>query len=101
MRLAITPIFLLGFLVTLSAAALVPSIISYDLNTPDSVITEAKKAIVKAGGYINPDSDFGGIVIKWFTANVPDSVFETVNAAGARYHVSIEPDQEVSTSESH
>ncbi|KAK4165017.1 hypothetical protein QBC43DRAFT_316560 [Cladorrhinum sp. PSN259] len=70
-------------------------LISYPSDTPDSVVTQAKKAIVDAGGIITHEYTF----IKGFAAKVGAKVLDSVSAWGEDYKVSIEEDQEVHTME--
>ncbi|XTI95063.1 hypothetical protein V2W45_1443857 [Cenococcum geophilum] len=88
MRLAI-----FSLLVALLAAyvmAVAPQksvIVSYPDNTPDSVLSKAKEAIVKAGGVITHEYTFA--------CNAPAAILETVQAWGSQYNAVIEEDSTV------
>ncbi len=85
-------------------------IVSYDQNTPDSVLNQAKEAIKAAGGmitheyvlfkYVHPMSPFVvsclTIFHRGFAAKAPARVLETVQIWGNDYHAIIEEDQIVS-----
>ncbi|OCK91254.1 uncharacterized protein K441DRAFT_616419 [Cenococcum geophilum 1.58] len=92
MRLAI-----FSLLVALLAAyvmAVAPQksvIVSYPDNTPDSVLSKAKEAIVKAGGVITHEYK----IIKAFACNAPAAILETVQAWGSQYNAVIEEDSTV------
>ncbi|KAK4101381.1 hypothetical protein N658DRAFT_425529 [Parathielavia hyrcaniae] len=68
-------------------------LVTYRPETPDSVITRAKKAVVEAGGIITHEYT----LIKGFAATVGETVLETVSAWGedSGYLIAVEEDQEV------
>ncbi|KAK4228403.1 hypothetical protein QBC38DRAFT_475189 [Podospora fimiseda] len=70
-------------------------LISYPADTPDSIVTQAKKAIVEAGGIITHEYT----LIKGFAAKVGEKVLDSVSAWGEDYKVTIEEDEEVHTME--
>lgn len=67
-------------------------IVSYDHDTPDSVVNEAKDRIVAAGGYITHEYQ----LIKGFAATAGEKTFETVQAMFSKYNAQVEEDQVVS-----
>ncbi|KAG7285328.1 hypothetical protein NEMBOFW57_009950 [Staphylotrichum longicolle] len=66
-------------------------IVTYPPETPDSIVNQAKKAIVDAGGIITHEYT----LIKGFAARVGEQVLGTVSAWGKDYQVLVEEDQEV------
>ncbi|KAL2135842.1 hypothetical protein VTI74DRAFT_6605 [Chaetomium olivicolor] len=66
-------------------------LITYPPETPNSVVDQAKKAVVDAGGIITHEYT----LIKGFAAKVGEKVLETVSAWGQEYQVLVEEDQEV------
>ena len=56
MRLNLLSVFLVGFIVAITSATLTPAMVTYDLNTPESVLTEAKDEIVKAVSVLSTSS---------------------------------------------
>ncbi|KAF2168056.1 hypothetical protein M409DRAFT_21502 [Zasmidium cellare ATCC 36951] len=67
-------------------------IISYPKNTPSSVLDEAKKVILDAGGFISHEYH----IIQAFAAKCPAKVIESVKALGEKHNVIIEEDQKMS-----
>ncbi|EON69662.1 hypothetical protein W97_08914 [Coniosporium apollinis CBS 100218] len=70
-------------------------IVSYPNETPDSVVEQAKKAIVEAGGIITHEYN----IIKGFAAKAPAKVLESIRTWGAEYNALVEVDQEMHTME--
>ncbi|KAK0634725.1 hypothetical protein B0T17DRAFT_483331 [Bombardia bombarda] len=68
-------------------------IITYPTDTPDSVLDQAKKAIVDGGGVITHEYQ----LIKGFAAKVGEKVLDTVTAWGQEYNALIEEDQVVTS----
>ncbi|KAK3372770.1 hypothetical protein B0T24DRAFT_528168 [Lasiosphaeria ovina] len=68
-------------------------IITYPGNTPDSVLDQAKKAIIDSGGLITHEYQ----LIKGFAAKVGDKVLESVSAWGKEYNAVVEEDEIVSS----
>ncbi|KAK0708968.1 hypothetical protein B0T26DRAFT_720017 [Lasiosphaeria miniovina] len=68
-------------------------IITYPGNTPDSVLDQARKAIVDSGGLITHEYQ----LIKGFAAKVGDKVLESVSAWGKEYNAVVEEDEIVSS----
>ncbi|KAL2256521.1 hypothetical protein VTK26DRAFT_1538 [Humicola hyalothermophila] len=66
-------------------------LITYPPETPDSVLNQAKKAIVDAGGVITHEYK----LIKGFAAKVGEKVLDTVSAWGQDYKVLVEEEEEV------
>ncbi|KAK4122573.1 hypothetical protein N657DRAFT_620455 [Parathielavia appendiculata] len=68
-------------------------LITYRPETPDSIISQAKKAVVDAGGVITHEYT----LIKGFAATVGEKVLDTVSAWGndSGYLLAVEEDQEV------
>jgi hypothetical protein len=66
-------------------------LVTYPPETPDSVVTQAKQAIVDAGGIITHEYT----LIKGFAAKVGEKVLGSVSAWGKDYQVLVEEDQEV------
>ncbi|KAG9243155.1 hypothetical protein BJ878DRAFT_512133 [Calycina marina] len=67
-------------------------IVSYPDETPDSVVEQAKQAIIDAGGLITHEYK----LIKGFAAQSPAKVLESVQTMGQQYNAVIEEDQMVS-----
>lgn len=67
-------------------------VITYESNTPDWVLTEAKDAIVNAGGVITHEYN----LIKGFAATAGAKVLESVQTMGSKYQALIEEDKVVS-----
>ncbi|CCC07299.1 unnamed protein product [Sordaria macrospora k-hell] len=86
--------FVLGALALVSGAIAVDVqksvIITYKENTPDSVIRDAKKAIVDAGGVITHEYT----LMKGFSAKVGEKTLESVSAFSENY-ATIEEDKVV------
>ncbi|KAM5433326.1 hypothetical protein McanMca71_004144 [Microsporum canis] len=74
------------------AAQMKSIIVSYPEGTPDSVIQKAKETIVEAGGKITHEYN----LIKGFSAEAPEDLFENLKSMDASYPASIEEDQVVS-----
>ncbi|PMD26515.1 hypothetical protein NA56DRAFT_667788 [Hyaloscypha hepaticicola] len=92
MKLTILSIFTL---ITMVLAALQPQksvIVSYPNDTPDSIVDQAKDAIIAAGGVITHEYK----LIKGFAAKASAKVLDTVQIMGNDYHAVIEEDQMVS-----
>ncbi|OCL08749.1 hypothetical protein AOQ84DRAFT_354327 [Glonium stellatum] len=92
MRLAIFS--LLVVLLATYAMAVAPQksvIVSYPDNTPDSVLSKAKQAVVEAGGVITHEYK----IIKAFACNAPAAILETVQAWGSQYNAVVEEDSMV------
>ena len=107
-------ILLIAFLVALAYAATTeqkPIIVSYDKDTPDSVIDQAMAAIKEAvrsflfsllelsceltnlqGGIITHEYK----IIKAFAATAPTKMIDTIEALGSKYNAVVEEDQVVS-----
>ncbi|GAB1313367.1 Inhibitor I9 domain-containing protein [Madurella fahalii] len=87
--------FLLATLTLLSGATAVETqksvLISYPPETPDSILDEAKKTIVDAGGSITHEYK----IFKGFAATVGAKILETVSVMGQEYQVLVEEDQGV------
>ncbi|KAK4040471.1 hypothetical protein C8A01DRAFT_46190 [Parachaetomium inaequale] len=87
--------FLLAALTLLSGVIAVDIqksvLITYPPETPDSVVSQAKKAVVDAGGVITHEYT----LIKGFAAKVGEKVLGSVSAWGKEYQVLVEEDQEV------
>ncbi|KAL2265349.1 hypothetical protein VTJ83DRAFT_6449 [Remersonia thermophila] len=66
-------------------------LITYPPETPASVINQAKKAVIDAGGIITHEYT----LIRGFAAKVGEKVLQTVSAWGKEYQVLIEMDEEV------
>ncbi|KAL2174336.1 uncharacterized protein P884DRAFT_302682 [Thermothelomyces heterothallicus CBS 202.75] len=66
-------------------------LVTYPPETPDSVVEQAKKAVVEAGGVITHEYT----LIKGFAAKVGEKVIDSVSALGKQYQVLVEEDQEV------
>ncbi|KAL1840517.1 hypothetical protein VTJ49DRAFT_338 [Mycothermus thermophilus] len=66
-------------------------LITYPPETPDSVVNQAKKAVVEAGGIITHEYK----LIKGFAAKVGETVLQSVSALGKEYQVLVEEDEEV------
>ncbi|KAE9372188.1 hypothetical protein N431DRAFT_439296 [Stipitochalara longipes BDJ] len=82
-------------LITIVMAAAQPQkavIVSYPNDTPDSIVDQAKDAIVAAGGVITHEYK----LIKGFAAKASAKVLDTVQTMGNDYHAVIEEDQMVS-----
>ncbi|KAM3423420.1 hypothetical protein BST61_g853 [Cercospora zeina] len=93
MKLVISTILLA--LLAIFAAAVEPKhqvIISYPKGTPASVMEDAKKAIIEAGGFVTHEYH----LIMAIAATVPAKILDTIQAAGAGHNVLIEQDGEVS-----
>ncbi|CAK1361184.1 hypothetical protein CB0940_03422 [Cercospora beticola] len=94
MKLVISSL-LLALLAIFAAAAVEPKhqvIISYPKDTPASIMEDAKKAIIEAGGFITHEYH----LITAIAATVPAKILDTIQAAGAGHNVLIEEDGEVS-----
>ncbi|KAK4251622.1 hypothetical protein C7999DRAFT_27696 [Corynascus novoguineensis] len=89
--------FLIGALALVSgvmAADVQKSVlVTYPPETPDSVVSQAKQAVVDAGGVITHEYT----LIKGFAAKVGEKVLDSVSALGKEYQVLVEEDQEVTT----
>ncbi|KAL2143273.1 hypothetical protein VTI28DRAFT_10580 [Corynascus sepedonium] len=89
--------FLIGALTLVSgvmAADVQKSVlVTYPPETPDSVVSQAKQAVVDAGGVITHEYT----LIKGFAAKVGEKVLDSVSALGKEYQVLVEEDQEVTT----
>jgi len=83
-------IALLGFLVTAALGVAVQKqvVITYPENTPDSVLNQAKEAIIEAGGSILHEYR----LIKGFAAKASVKALETVHTLGENYSPWIEDD---------
>ena len=64
-------------------------IISYPDTTPDSVVEQAKKAIIEGGGIITHEYH----LIKGFAAKVGEKALDTIAAWGKEHNALIEEDQ--------
>ncbi|RFU32664.1 hypothetical protein B7463_g3657, partial [Scytalidium lignicola] len=69
-------------------------IVTYPDDTPDSVISDAKDAITKAGGVITHEYN----LFKGFAAQTPATALDTVQTLGSKYNPVIEEDQVVKAS---
>ncbi|CAK7210413.1 hypothetical protein SCUCBS95973_000775 [Sporothrix curviconia] len=67
-------------------------IVTYESNTPDWVLNEAKDAIRAAGGIITHEYN----LIKGFAATAGEKVLESVQTMGSKYQALIEDDEVVS-----
>ncbi|CAK7246068.1 MAG: hypothetical protein STHCBS139747_007690 [Sporothrix thermara] len=67
-------------------------IVTYESNTPDWVLNEAKDAIRAAGGVITHEYN----LIKGFAATAGEKVLESVQAMGSKYQALVEDDKVVS-----
>ncbi|KAI9711215.1 MAG: hypothetical protein M1820_002202 [Bogoriella megaspora] len=65
--------------------------VTYESDTPDSVIDKAKEAIEQAGGEITHTFK----LIKGFAANAPSDILNTVEAWGTKFTAKVEEDQTV------
>ncbi|KAF2397297.1 hypothetical protein EJ06DRAFT_169886 [Trichodelitschia bisporula] len=81
-------IVLLFALITGAAAQLQAYIVSFPKDTPDSVVKDAKQAILDAGGKITHEYT----IIKGFAAQAPASAMSTVSIQSSQYHPTIEVD---------
>lgn len=83
-------------------------LVTYPPETPDSIVDQAKKAVIDAGGMITHEYTLIKYVSASFTnatwhadqsrgfaAKVGEKILDTVSAMGQQYHVLIEEDQEV------
>ncbi|KAI6780322.1 uncharacterized protein J7T54_005424 [Emericellopsis cladophorae] len=70
------------------------SVIIYfdDNNTPDSIVDQAKKDIVSAGGKITHVYS----ILKGFAADAPEEALQSVQTWGNEHKMRVEEDQEVS-----
>ncbi|KAK3387263.1 hypothetical protein B0H63DRAFT_469663 [Podospora didyma] len=68
-------------------------IITYPQETPDSVLDQAKKAIVEGGGIITHEYN----LIKGFAAKCGDKVLDTVSGWGKQYNALVEEDEIVTS----
>ncbi|KAL8690038.1 MAG: hypothetical protein Q9218_004423 [Villophora microphyllina] len=79
-------------LVALGSASLAQAqrqvLVTYPDNTPPSIIQEAKKAIVAAGGEITKEYSF----IKSFAATVSDEVLSSIHALSEPHRPIVEDD---------
>ncbi|KAK4133270.1 hypothetical protein BT67DRAFT_450555 [Trichocladium antarcticum] len=66
-------------------------LVTYPPETPNSVVNQAKKAIVDAGGMITHEYT----LIKGFAAKVGEKVLDSVSAWGQDYNVLVEENEEV------
>jgi hypothetical protein len=66
-------------------------LITYPPETPDSVVTQAKQAIIDDGGIVTHEYT----LIKGFAAKVGEKILGSVSAWGQQYQVLVEEDQEV------
>ncbi|AEO71315.1 dd42b0c7-84f9-4d38-a1be-94a564dd3467 [Thermothielavioides terrestris] len=66
-------------------------LITYPPETPDSIVEQAKKAVIAADGIITHEYT----LIKGFAAKVGEKVLETISAWGEEYRVLVEEDEEV------
>ncbi|CAK7268298.1 hypothetical protein SEPCBS119000_002991 [Sporothrix epigloea] len=67
-------------------------IVTYDSNTPDWVLNEAKDAIRAAGGVITHEYN----LIKGFAATAGEQVLESIQTMGSKYQALVEVDKVVS-----
>ncbi|KAH0538367.1 hypothetical protein FGG08_005016 [Glutinoglossum americanum] len=68
-------------------------IVSFDSDTPDSIIQQAKDAITAAGGVITHEYS----LIKGFAARATADAVDLVMALGTQYNFVVEDDQIVHT----
>ncbi|KAI9785515.1 MAG: hypothetical protein M1839_009256 [Geoglossum umbratile] len=66
-------------------------VVVYEPNTPDSIVQQAKDAIVAAGGMITHEYSF----ISGFAARTTTEVVNSIMALGAQYNFAVEDDQVV------
>ncbi|KAI9845653.1 MAG: hypothetical protein M1837_004627 [Sclerophora amabilis] len=71
-------------------------LVSYSNDTPDSVLSQAKDAIIKAGGVITHEYS----LFKGFAATAPAKALEAIKVAGSQYNPVVEEDQVVSVQNS-
>ncbi|CAM1509264.1 Fc.00g030030.m01.CDS01 [Cosmosporella sp. VM-42] len=64
-----------------------------DDSTPDSVVNEAKNALIKAGGKITHVYS----IIKGFAVIAPEQALVSVQTWGTEHHIRVEEDEMVST----
>ncbi|KIH86310.1 hypothetical protein SPBR_08756 [Sporothrix brasiliensis 5110] len=67
-------------------------VVTYESNTPDWVISEAKEAIINAGGIITHEYN----LIKGFAATAGEKVLASVQTMGSKYQALVEEDKVVS-----
>ncbi|CAK7273046.1 hypothetical protein SEPCBS57363_005455 [Sporothrix epigloea] len=67
-------------------------IVTYESNTPDWVLNEAKDTIRAAGGIITHEYN----LIKGFAATAGEQVLESIQTMGSRYQALVEVDKVVS-----
>ncbi|KAI9803518.1 MAG: hypothetical protein M1825_001861 [Sarcosagium campestre] len=96
MRLAILTI-LLGVLsfTALATPPLKPFVVSYNDNTPQSVIDQAMDAVRAAKGRITHEYK----LIKGFAASAPRSVFEQIQTLGENWGATVEEDNLIRTND--
>ncbi|GFF42979.1 hypothetical protein IFM61606_04486 [Aspergillus udagawae] len=80
---------IIGFLPLALAKSI---LVTYPQDTPDSVIKDAQKSIVKGGGRITHEYQF----IKGFSAEAPDAAIQSLSTQSTKYKPVIEGDQVVS-----
>ncbi|PYH92018.1 hypothetical protein BO71DRAFT_296251, partial [Aspergillus ellipticus CBS 707.79] len=68
-------------------------LVTFPKGTPDSVVDNAKKSIVDAGGQITHEYT----LIKGFSANAPKAAIQQISTESAAYSPHIEEDMDVST----
>ncbi|TID20164.1 Proteinase inhibitor [Venturia nashicola] len=91
------PLFLPFVLLAGSVAAvaqLKSVIVTFPKGTPDNVVTQAREAVIAAGGVITHDYDKN--FIQGFAATASAKAFDTVNALSSAYNPTIEEDQIIS-----
>ncbi|KAA6409588.1 MAG: hypothetical protein FRX48_06199 [Lasallia pustulata] len=93
MRFIITSVLLVFLAVVVSGLVLQKQVVvSYPKNTPDSIIAQAKDAIIAAGGMITHEYK----LFKGFAAKASVKALETVNALSTEYNPTIEEDEVIS-----
>ncbi|KAE8405245.1 hypothetical protein BDV37DRAFT_281916 [Aspergillus pseudonomiae] len=83
------PALLLGCL-TLSLAN--PIVVTYPKDTPPSVLEDAMKSVISAGGHITHKFE----IINGFSADAPESAVQKISVQSAKYNPTIEKDLTVS-----
>ncbi|KAK1145473.1 hypothetical protein N8T08_004348 [Aspergillus melleus] len=68
-------------------------VVTFPKDTPDSVVKDARQAIIDAHGEITHDYQ----LIKGFAATAPDEAIQQLSTKSSEYHPTIEDDTIVST----
>ncbi|OJJ44180.1 hypothetical protein ASPZODRAFT_145292 [Penicilliopsis zonata CBS 506.65] len=85
-----TSISIFGLLpLALAAQSYKSFLVTYPQNTPDSVINDAKKALINAGGVITHEYH----LLKGFAAQATENTIQTISTLSTTYNPFIEEDQ--------